>query len=88
VLKIAIMSKTFETFVDNNCIIIKTENVKIIKYSMENKPTVLVIIRNQKVNPAETAKALNLGEESSILNRINKSYQTTLGKDSQSHHSY
>jgi hypothetical protein len=49
---------------------------------------VLVIIRNQKVNPAETAKALNLGEESSILNWINKRYQTTLGKDSQSHHSY
>ena len=36
--------------------------------------TILDIIKNQNDNPAETANALNLEDESSILNRINKGY--------------
>ena len=42
--------------------------------SMENIPVTLDIIKNQNDNPAETANALNLEDESSILNRINKGY--------------
>ena len=37
-----------------------------------------VIIINQKEKPAVTVNALNLGDESSILDRINESYKTTL----------
>jgi hypothetical protein len=37
-----------------------------------------VITKNQKENPAVTASALNLGEDSSILNRIDECYKTTL----------
>jgi len=36
------------------------------------------IIKNQNENPKVTARDLNLGEENSILNWINKSYQATL----------
>ena len=39
---------------------------------MENIPVTLVIIKNQNENPAETAIALNLEVECSILNWINK----------------
>ena len=39
---------------------------------MENIPVTLVIIKNQNENPAETANALNLEDERSILNWINK----------------
>ena len=48
--------------------------IKIKKYSRAKTPKIDVIIKNQKVNPAETANALNLGDESSILNRINEGY--------------
>jgi hypothetical protein len=37
-----------------------------------------VIIKNQKENPAVTASALNLGEDSSILNWIDECYKTAL----------
>jgi hypothetical protein len=46
--------------------------------SKENNPTVDVIIKNQKENPAVTASPLNLGEESSILDRIDECYKTGL----------
>ena len=39
---------------------------------MENIPITLVIIKNQNENPAETANALNLEDEFSILNWVNK----------------
>ncbi len=45
---------------------------------MENKPVAEEIIKNHKENPAVTARALNLGDDSSILNRINKRYKTAL----------
>jgi hypothetical protein len=35
-------------------------------------------MKNQKENPAVTAKALNFGDESSILNRINECYKPAL----------
>jgi len=37
-----------------------------------------VIITNQKVNPADTARALKRGDDRSILNRIDECHQTTL----------
>ena len=46
--------------------------------SGENMVSALVIIKNQNENPAVTANDLNLGEDNSILNRIDKSYQTRL----------
>ena len=48
--------------------------------SKENIPTTDVIMKNQNENPAVTANDLNLGEDSSILNRVNECYQTTLSK--------
>lgn len=41
------------------------------KISNEKKLKDDEIIKNQKENPKDTANALNLGEEMSILNRIN-----------------
>jgi hypothetical protein len=46
--------------------------------SGENTPSTFVIIKNQNENPAVIANALNLGEDNSILNRIDESYQTSL----------
>ncbi len=42
--------------------------------SKEKTPIEVVIIINQKEKPAVTASALNLGDESSILDRINECY--------------
>ena len=44
----------------------------------ENMVSAFVIIKNQNENPAVTANDLNLGEDNSILNRIDKSHQTSL----------
>ena len=44
------------------------------KDSIENTPNMEVRIRNQRENPADTARALNLGDDSSILYRINEDY--------------
>ena len=49
---------------------------KIANTSIENKPMDEEIIKNQRENPAVTAMALNLGDDSSILNRINECYKT------------
>jgi len=43
-----------------------------IRYSNENTPVDCVRIKNQKDNPAVTARDLNLGELVCILNRIDK----------------
>lgn len=42
------------------------------KISRRKKPPAVDIIKNQNEIPAVTARLLNLGEESSILNRINE----------------
>ena len=49
---------------------IDAANISII--SIEKYPMVDVIIKNQKDRPAVTASDLNLGEEVSILDRIDK----------------
>ena len=51
---------------------------KIANASKENKPVTEEIIKNHKENPAVTVMALNLGDDSSILNRINECYKTAL----------
>ena len=50
--------------------------------SKENIPTPEVKIKNQKDNPAVTARDLNLGEDVFMLNRINESYKTRLCQSS------
>jgi len=52
--------------------------IKIAKYSNLKIPKIDVIIKNQKVNPADTANALNLGDDNSILNRINEGDESAL----------
>ena len=72
------MSNAFESFNAKICVMVTVNTRKITSASIENKPDAEAMIKNQKVNPAVTASALNLGEDSSILNRINECYETTL----------
>ena len=60
------MSNNLATFRERSCIKGKTIMMKITKTSIEKNPNVYVMIRNQNENPAETARALNLGEDNSI----------------------
>jgi hypothetical protein len=55
-------------------VIVRTDTTNTIKISIENIPVDVVIMKNQNDNPAVTASALNRGEDSSILNRIDKCY--------------
>ena len=78
VLIIAKMSNAFESLNAKIWVIDIVIATKIASATKENKPTAEDIIKNQKENPAVTANALNLEEDSSILNRINERYKTTL----------
>ena len=51
-----------------------TTNIR--KVSIENIPIDDVIIKNQNVKPAVTARDLNLGELVCMLNRIDKCHQS------------
>ena len=75
---IAKMSNAFESLRAKIWVIDIVIATKITNASIENKPTTEDIIKNHKENPAVTAKALNLGDDSSILNRINECYKTAL----------
>ena len=72
------MSNAFESFNAKICVIVIINARKITSASIENKPVAEEIIKNHKENPAVTAMALNLGDDSSILNRINECYKTAL----------
>ena len=72
------MSNPFESLAANICVIIKTATTNTASASKENNPVADVIMKNQKENPAVTAKLLNLGEESSILDRIYERYKARL----------
>ena len=72
VLIIAKMSSPFEIFFANICVTLRTIATNIIKISIENIPVDEVIRKNQKDNPAVTAKDLNLGDDVSISYRIDK----------------
>ena len=75
---IAKMSNAFESFNAKIWVIDIVIATKIASASKENKPDAEEIIKNHKENPAVTAKALNLGDDSSILNWINECYKTAL----------
>ena len=63
VLKIANISRAFETLQEKICVIVNTIDTKINKYSNEKFPIPVVIITNQKVNPAVTANDLKRGDD-------------------------
>ena len=72
------MSNAFESLNAKIWVIDIVIATKITNASKENKPVAEEIIKNQKENPAVTAMALNLWDDSSILNRINECYKTWL----------
>ena len=72
------MSNPFESLRAKICVVMKIDATKIRKVSMEKIPIEIVIIRNQKDNPAVTAILLNLGDDNSNSDRINECYKTTL----------
>ena len=72
------MSNAFESLNAKIWVIDIVIATKIANASKENKPVAEEIIKNQKENPAVTVKALNLADDSSILNRINECYKTSL----------
>jgi len=74
VLIIAKISNPFEIFFAKICVTLKIIPTNNNNNSTENVLVEDVIIKNQKVKPALTAIALNLGELVCILNRINESY--------------
>ena len=65
-------SNPFESLTEKICVIVIVIARKIPSNSKEKTPIEVVIIINQKEKPAVTASALNLGDDSSILNRINE----------------
>ena len=74
VLIIAKTSSTFEIFVANICVVISRDTIKTINTSIENKLKDEVITKNQNDSPAVTARDLNLGDEVSMLYRIDKGH--------------
>ena len=72
VLIIAKISNTFEILFANTCVIMRTDAIKTRNISIEKYPKEDVIIKNQNESPAVIASALNLREDASMLNRINK----------------
>ena len=74
VLTMANTLRTFDTFIANTWVKIMIPAMNDNIASMENIPVILDIIKNQNDNPAETANALNLEDERSILNWINEGY--------------
>ena len=76
VLIIAKISNPFEIFFANICVTLRTIATNVIKISIENIPVDDVMIKNQKDNPAVTARDLNRGELVCILNRVDKCHQS------------
>ena len=74
VLIIAKISNPFDIFEEKIWVIAKTLPMKISIISNENMPDTEIIIKNQNERPAVTATDLKRGDDSSILNRIDKSH--------------
>ena len=72
VLIIATVLRTLDSLMANIWVIRRIPKINEAISSIENMPIVLVMIKNQNEKPALTANALNLGEDNSILNWINK----------------
>ena len=71
---IAKISNPLESFIANIWVSVKIIAIKIPNNSRENTPMDDEITKNQKDKPALTASDLNLGDDNSILNRIDKRY--------------
>ena len=69
---IAKISNALESLTEKICVKTRTITTKAANVSKEKTPIAVDIMKNQKENPAVTARALNLGEENSILNWINE----------------
>ena len=78
VLIMAKMSRPFEILYEKICVIINVDAIKITNISRENCFTEFVIIKNHKEIPEDTASDLNLGEDNSMLNRINECHESSL----------
>ena len=68
------ISNPFDIFFAKICVMLRTVATKIMNISIEKIPVEEVIIKNQKDNPAVTAKDLNLGALVCILNRVDECY--------------
>ena len=75
---VAKTSNPFDSLTEKICVSVTSVITKISKNSNEKIPRALEIMKNQNVNPAVTASALNLDDEKFILNRINERYQSSL----------
>ena len=78
VLIAANVSRPLDNFREKTWVRAITDTTKITSASIENNWKNDVIIKNQNDTPKVVANALNLGEDSSILNRIYQSDQSTL----------
>ena len=72
VLIIAKISNPFEIFFANIWVMMRIDITNTINISIENMLANDVMIKNQNESPAVTASDLNLGEEVSMLYRIDK----------------
>ena len=78
VLIIAKISNPFESLTEKIWVTVMVIPKKMANSSNEKRFVAAVIKKNQNENPAVTARALNRGEDTSILDRINKCHQTRL----------
>ncbi len=78
VLNIAKISNAFESLTEKIWVTVMVIPKKMANSSNEKRFVDAVIKKNQNENPAVTARALNRGEDTSILDRINKCHQTRL----------
>ena len=79
VLNIAKISNAFESLTEKIWVTVMVIPKKMANSSNEKRFVDAVIKKNQNENPAVTARALNRGEDTSILDRINKCDQAALG---------
>ena len=80
VLKFANASNPIDSFAEKICVSIITAATKIKNVWIENMLKAEVIIKNHNENPNVTVSALNLNDETCILDRINHCYKASLGE--------
>jgi len=69
---IAKISNPLASFTAKICVSSNISKMKPTSSSNENIPAAVIIIKNQKENPADTVSDLNLGDERSILDWIDE----------------
>ena len=78
VFTVAKISNAFDIFFAKIWVKVNMPTTNAAKKGVENIPKADVIIKNQSENPAETATALNLGDEMSISDRVNQCNKSSL----------